>query len=122
MVRDSADLANLAIQAIEESKGLRIVALDLSELTVVTDYFVICSGTSSTHIQGIAERVEERFEAAGYRLLHREGGKKGGWVLLDYADIVVHIFDQISREFYNLERLWGDAKPLEVPAEQAAGR
>lgn len=122
MGRTSAELARLAAEGLDERKGRCVVVLDLTELTLVTDYFVICSGSSSTHVQGLAGRVEEKFEREGVRLLHREGADKAGWVLLDYGDVVVHIFDEISREFYNLERLWGDAKPVEMPAAQAASR
>jgi len=119
---NSAETARLAAEGLEERKGRRIVVLDLTELTLVTDYFVIASGTSRTHLQGLADRVEEKLERAGVPLLHREGGDKSGWILLDYGDVVVHIFDEISREFYNLERLWGDARIVEMPAAQAANR
>ncbi|MHB0884982.1 MAG: ribosome silencing factor [Bacillota bacterium] len=122
MGSNAAELARLVAEGLDERKGRRIVALDLTDLTLVTDYFVICSGTSHAHMQGLADRVEEKLEREGIRLLHREGTDKAGWVLLDYGDVVVHIFDEESREFYNLERLWGDAKTVEMPAAQAAGR
>ncbi len=122
MGRSAAELARLAAEGLDDRKGRRIVALDLTDLTLVTDYFVICSGTSHTHMQGLADRVEEKLELEGVRLLHREGTDKAGWVLLDYGDIVVHIFDEDSREFYNLERLWGDAKTVEMLVAQAASR
>jgi len=104
----AADL-KLAIEALEERKALDGVVLDLRGLSEAADYFVVCSGTSDTHVRGMAESVVERLTAAGQRLHHVEGLAQGRWVLLDYVDVVVHIFHPAAREFYQLERLWGDA-------------
>ena len=79
-------------------------------MTPVADYFVIVSGTSLTHLQALVEALIEGLEERGARLLHREGSPEGGWILLDYADVVIHVFRQEEREYYDLERLWRRAK------------
>ena len=116
--------AALAGQIAAEKKGYRPVLLDLRELTVITDYFLICHGTSSVHIQSLAEAVREAFRERGIRPFGAEGEKEGRWVLLDYGDVVVHVFSEEDRQFYDLERLWSDAPPvtaLRIP-EAANGR
>jgi len=104
----SVDL-DFAIHALEERKALDGVVLDLRGLSEAADYFVVCSGTSDAHVRGMAESVVERLAAAGQRLHHVEGLAQGRWVLLDYVDVVIHLFHPAAREFYQLERLWGDA-------------
>lgn len=104
----AADL-ELAIHALEERKALEGVVLDLRGLSDAADYFVVCSGTSDAHVRGMAESVVEQLGAAGQRLHHVEGLAQGRWVLLDYVDVVIHIFHPAAREFYQLDRLWGDA-------------
>lgn len=99
----------LAVEAAESKKALDVVTLDMHQITLFTDYFVIGSGTSTVHVKAIAEAVEEKLSGAGVRLLHREGVNGGRWVLLDYGDVVVHIFHQDEREYYDLERFWRGA-------------
>jgi ribosome-associated protein len=88
--------------------------LDVSDLVVVTDVFVIASGSSNRHVKTLTEEVEHTLKAeVGRRVLRREGEDHGKWVLLDYGDIVVHVFDRETRDYYQLERLWADAPRLE---------
>jgi ribosome-associated protein len=103
---------SLVVEAIEDRKGEKLVVLDLRGLSDAADYFVIASGTSDAHVRGIADLVVERLHAAGHRADHVEGLATGRWVLLDFVDIVVHLFHPESRAFYRLERLWQDAPPL----------
>jgi ribosome-associated protein len=103
------ELAENLAKAALERKANDIVILDLRGLSAVTDYFIICSGTSDTHVEGIADIIEEKLEELDTKMWHREGGKSSTWILLDYIDAIVHIFTEGAREFYGLERLWGDA-------------
>ena len=92
-----------------DKKGRDVVSLDVTGLTLVTDYFVLATGTSVTHVATLADEVEERLTASGVSLMHREGRRDAHWVLLDFSDVVVHIFTEEERAYYNLERLLGDA-------------
>jgi len=98
----------VAAEAALSRKALDVRLLDLRGIASFTDYFVICSGTSDTHIEGIADAVREAMDEAGERLWHREGPRKSEWVLLDYVDVVVHVFTRSAREQYDLERLWSE--------------
>ena len=99
-----------ALEAARERKAQDIVLLDLQEVTTFTDHFLICSGTSSRHVQAIADEIERRLRAGGLRPAHIEGYNHAEWVLMDYADFVGHIFGEKARAFYDLERLWRTAK------------
>jgi ribosome-associated protein len=103
-------LAGLAAAAAEDVKALDVLVLDLQGISTVTDYFLICAGRSSVQTQAIAKHIEEKLASAGYRYLRREGFREARWILLDYGSLVVHVFQAPEREFYSLERLWGDAK------------
>ncbi|OIQ12063.1 ribosome silencing factor [Neomoorella thermoacetica] len=111
---DAGRVAQLAAQAVLEKKGIDPVILDLQGITLIADYFVIASGTSTVQVQAIAGRVEEILDEAGVELLHREGLEAARWVLLDYGAVVVHIFLEEERRFYDLERLWGDARRIAI--------
>lgn len=100
-------------------KASNVVVLDLTKVTDATDYFVIASGSSDTHVRAIAEHVLEELAKEGIRAHHIEGLPQGRWVLLDYVDFVVHVFHPVLREFYQLERLWGDATEVAVDHEGA---
>ncbi len=106
----SLQLAREAAQLALSKKAEDIVILDLRGLATVTDFFVICSGSSDTHVKAISDAVEDGLEKKGARKWHIEGYSHKRWVLLDYVDVVVHVFHHKTREFYLLERLWGDAK------------
>jgi ribosome-associated protein len=102
--------AQHAAAAIDDKRGLDISLLDVSELVVVTDVFVIATGTSNRHVKTLVEEVESHLAIRiGRKPLRREGKEHAKWVLLDYGDIVVHVFDQETRDYYTLERLWADA-------------
>jgi ribosome-associated protein len=115
---DGAELA-AAAAACGERKAVDGVVLDLRGVTDATDAFLIVSGTSDTHVRAIAEHVLDTMRLRGNRAHHVEGLAAGRWVLLDYVDFVVHVFHPVLREFYQLERLWGDAprRPLDAGEE-----
>jgi len=104
----------VAENALLEHRAVDPVVLDMGEVTVITDYFLICNGTSNVHIRALADAVVDALAERGVRAHGVEGYREGGWVLLDYGDIVVHVFAAEEREFYNLERLWNDAPRKEL--------
>lgn len=106
------EMVQEVVNAIEDRKGEKLVVLDLRGLSDAADYFVIASGTSDAHVRGIADGVVEALERAGHPASHVEGLTSGRWVLLDFMDIVVHLFHPETRAYYRLERLWQDAPPL----------
>ncbi len=106
--------AALIAQCIDDKKGKKIQVLQVGELTSVADYFVIASATSSTQVKAIADEVEEKLKLQGEEPMHIEGFHSATWVLLDYADVVVHVFMEETREFYGIERLWADAKEIKI--------
>ena len=116
---DGAELLHLAAAAAVAKKARTPIALDLRELHGVCDYFFICSGTSEVQVKAIAEHVEEQLKARGARPWHVEGLEGRRWVLLDYVEIVVHVFHEKTREYYMLDRLWGDARSLDLGLERA---
>lgn len=98
-----------AIELAADRKGNDIALLDLRGISNATDYFLLVSGTSDMHVRSIADHIIEELKKEGYRPSHVEGLRTGRWVLVDYIDFVVHVFHPAAREFYQLERLWGDA-------------
>ena len=109
------ELAILAAKALDEKKGKEISALEITDLTTLADYFVFATGSSNTQINALCGAVEKALkEQAGEVPLHREGHRDGTWVLLDYGCLAVHVFSPEAREFYSLERLWSDGKPLDL--------
>ena len=108
-VVDTPTRVREAVAAAEDRKAVDLRVLHLEKVSDFTDYFLICSGTSERQVQAIADAVQERMREEQVRPLHVEGYARGQWVLLDYGDIVVHIFQEEPRRFYSLERLWGDA-------------
>jgi ribosome-associated protein len=103
---NSEELSDLAVEALEEIKGLDIVKLDVRNMTTVTDWMIVASGTSSRHVQALVDNVAEKAKAAGHRPSGVEGESGGEWVLLDLQDALVHVMLPKVREFYNLEKLW----------------
>ncbi|PIB36511.1 ribosome silencing factor [Reichenbachiella sp. 5M10] len=110
-VQKSENLEQVVVQGMQEIKASDIVVMDLREISnSVAKYFVICSGNSDTHLDSIAQSVEEEvYKSLKIDPWHKEGRENKEWILLDYADVVVHIFRKDRREFYSLEKLWGDA-------------
>ena len=100
------------VEAIEDRKGNQVLVLDLRGLCDATDFFVIASGTSTTHVRGLADGVMQMMDKSGQSAHHVEGLTTGHWVLLDFVDVVVHLFHPETRAFYQLERLWQDAPAL----------
>lgn len=98
-----------AAQAALDRKAVDVVVLNVRGLSSVTDYFLLCSGTSATHVRTVSDAIRERLKAADVRPLHVEGVAESGWVLLDYGDVLAHVFLEDVRAYYALERLWGDA-------------
>jgi ribosome-associated protein len=115
----SRDLLRVAADAALSKKASDPVALDLQDLEAVSDYFFICSATSEVQVKAVAEGVEERLREYGVKPWHVEGLEGRRWVLLDYVDVVVHVFHQKTREYYMLDRLWGDARSVDLGLENA---
>lgn len=107
------NLVRTAADALADKKGTDIVLLEVGDLLAITEVFVIVTGTSRPHVQTLAEEVERRLKDEGRRPLREEGRREGEWVLIDYGDFIIHIFQPEAREFYGLERLWGDASRIE---------
>ncbi len=115
------DLARLIADALDDKKGNDIVLLDVGDLFQITEVFVIVTGTSRPHVQTLAESVEEKLREFGRRALRNEGKAEAEWVLIDFGDVVLHVFQQEARDFYGLERLWGDAARIDwEPASSEA--
>ena len=109
------EMALLAAKALDSKKGAEIKVMEVTELTSLADYFVICTGGSTTQINALCDIVEEKLETeGGEKPLRREGHRGGTWVLLDYGCVVVHVFNNEAREFYSLERLWNDGKSVDL--------
>ena len=106
-----------ALHAAGEKKALEPVVLDLKEIASFTDYFVIVSGANERQVQAISDEVYESLKKAGHTAARVEGYKTAEWILLDYGDFVVHVFEQKARKFYDLERLWRESKRVELPPE-----
>jgi ribosome-associated protein len=109
------EVIRIACRAAGEKKASEILLLDLRKVATFTDFFLICSGSSTRQVQAISDSVEEQLRLVGRRPLHTEGYSRAEWILLDYGDLVVHVFSIAARRFYDLERLWRDAERLELP-------
>ncbi len=107
----------LVARAAEEKKAQELLVLRLAEITTFTDYFIICSGTSSRQVQAIADEIMGQLRKRGVRPLNTEGYVNAEWILLDYGSFIVHVFLDSARRFYDLERLWSDAERIEIGAE-----
>ena len=120
IARAARPLAEQAARSCLDNKALDVVLLDLDGVSDMTDFFIIASGTSDTHVRSTAQHVMEELRKEGIRVEHVEGLEQGRWVLLDYVDFVVHVFHPTLRQFYQLERLWGDAEVTQVDLTGAA--
>lgn len=107
-------IASIAVEAARDKKAKDIVTLDIFAISTICDYFVICSGMSSTQVKAIAENIEQKLEEQNISKLRVEGLKDANWILLDYGAVVVHVFQEDDRAFYNLEHLWGDAAVVQL--------
>jgi ribosome-associated protein len=115
----TGDIAK-AVRAALDKKALDVVVLDLRKTPAFTDFFLLCSGQNTRQVQAIADAVEETLRAAKIRPSHIEGYARAEWILMDFFSFVVHVFSPQTREFYSLERLWGDAERIEVSDEPPA--
>jgi ribosome-associated protein len=113
----ASELLRAAAEAAASRKAIDMVGLDLSGLDGVADYFLICSGASEPQVKAIAEAVEDQLRERGAKPWHVEGAEFRRWVLLDFVDVVVHVFHEKTREYYLLERLWGDARRVDLGVE-----
>ena len=109
-------MAQIACKAIDDKKGQDIKIIDIHNVSVIADYFVIASGTNSNQVQAIVDNVEEQLGRAGFEAKQIEGNRNSSWILMDYGDVIVHVFDEENRLFYDLERIWRDGKVLEMDA------
>ena len=114
----SDKLADLIVDALDDMKGQKIVKLDVRDMTPVTDYMIVASGTSNRHVQALVDNVAEKAKAAGHRPIGIEGEDGGEWVLLDLEDALVHVMLPKVREFYNLEKLWSLSAATDVAATE----
>lgn len=111
----SRELAKNIAQLLDNKKGLDIEVMKIDELTIIADYFVLCTGTSITHLRALADEVEQKLKESQSQLpLKVEGYDTGGWILMDYGSVIVHLFTDETRKYYSLERLWSDAPRVAV--------
>ena len=106
------EVAAAAAKALDDKKGIEIRLLEITDISTLADYFLICTGSSNTHVKTLCDAVEEALDALGEPVLRREGHRSGTWVLLDFGCVVLHVFTNDTRKFYDLERLWSDAVPV----------
>lgn len=113
MTENSKKMALTAYRALDAKKGIDTRIIDISHVSVISDYFLISTGNSSSQVGALVDNVEENMHKEGFILRQKEGRAGGSWVLLDYNDIIVHIFDKENRSFYNLEHVWSDGQIIE---------
>lgn len=117
---DSKIFAKQIAELIQTKKGYDIKILEVKKISSIADYFVICSADSDRQVKAIADEVDDKLSANGIKCIHREGYESLSWVILDYFDVIVHVFKAESRNFYNLEKLWGDAPVIEIKEETSS--
>ncbi len=111
---DSKEAAGIVVKAMEEKKAIEINVIDIEEISTLGDYFIIASGNNANQVHAIADEIEEKLGRAGMEPKQIEGYRNANWVLMDYGDLIVHVFDTENRLFYNLERIWKDGKEIPV--------
>ena len=110
---EAKEMAAMAIQALEDKKAEDVKVIDISDVSTIADYFIIASGKNRSQIQAMCDNVEETLGRAGTPMKQKEGYQNANWILMDYGDIIVHIFDTENRLFYDLERIWRDGKEMD---------
>ncbi len=108
------EMVSIACKAIDDKKALDIKVIDIREVSVIADYFVIASGSNLNQVQAIVDNVEEQLGRAGFEPKQIEGTRNSNWILMDYGDLIIHVFDEENRLFYDLERIWRDGKELDT--------
>ncbi len=121
IVLKSIEKARLAVKAALDKKAKNVLMLELKDLSIMSDYFVICSGESTTHVRAIVDNIEEEFRLKKIKPSGIEGYKLSQWVLMDYSDVIVHVFEEETRAFYELEKLWLDAPRIDIKEENLQG-
>ncbi len=111
-MNSSKEMAKIAYAALDEKKGEDIKVIEVADITILADYFIIANGTNSSQVQALVDNVEEALHKGGYEPKRIEGIKNTSWVLLDYGDVIIHIFSKEDRLFYDLERIWRDGKDI----------
>ncbi len=111
---NAKEMAQMAIEALEDKKAEDIRVIDISEVSVIADYFIIASGSNRNQIQTLCDNVQETLGRAGYPERQTEGYQTANWILMDFGDVIVHIFDRENRRLYDLERIWRDGRQMEV--------
>lgn len=106
------DAAKAAFKALDDKQAIDIKVLDITKISTLADYFVVASGNNPNQLRAMADEVDEQLFKAGFRLKHSEGMSSKDWILMDFGDIVVHLFNKENRDFYNIERIWGDAREV----------
>lgn len=113
-MNQAKEMAKIAYEALNEKKGEDIKIIDIAGISVMADYFLIANGNSESQVRALVDYVEEEMHKAGYSVKQREGYGSGSWVLMDFGDIIVHVFDKENRLFYDLERIWRDGTVIEA--------
>ena len=108
------EMVRIACKAIDDKKAIDIKVIDIHEVSVIADYFVIASGSNLNQVQAIVDNVEEQLGRAGFEPKQIEGTRNSSWILMDYGDLIIHVFDEENRLFYDLERIWRDGKELDT--------
>lgn len=111
---EARELAKLVIKALEDKKAEDIKAIDISNVSVIADFFIIASGNNRNQVQALADNVDETCGRAGYPVKQVEGYDSANWILMDFSDVIVHIFSKEDRLFYDLERIWRDGKIIDI--------
>lgn len=111
---NSKEMAKIAFEALDDKKGIDITVIDISEISVVADYFIIAGGNNENQVKSMADEVDEKLGKLGVTSNHVEGYNYANWILMDYGDVIVHIFNQDDRLFYDLERIWRDGKEVDI--------
>ncbi len=107
-------IAQEVIKALDAKKGADIRLIEIKDISIIAEYFVFCTGTSSTHVKTLCDELEFHMEQLGEKPIHSEGYASGSWVAMDFASVIVHVFTNETREFYQLEKLWADGKELAI--------
>ena len=110
---DSKKMAKLAVQALEDKKGEDITVIEIKEISIIADYFIIANGTNSSQVSALVDSVNDLLGRNGFEPKRIEGVRSASWILMDYGDVVVHVFSKEDRLFYNLERIWRDGKTID---------
>jgi ribosome-associated protein len=115
-MEESRKMAKIAYDALDEKKAEDIKVIDITGVTVMADYFIIAHGNSDSQVRALVDNVQEKLYKAGYEMKQLEGYRQGAWILMDFNDVIIHIFDKENRFFYDLERIWKDGKEIDFEA------